>query len=150
MTSSLWPAPSSLTIAAPACSRRIDGIERALGRGIGLERQVGDQQRPRQAARDAGGVVDDVVDGHRQRAVVALHHHAERIADQHQVDAVGVERAGEAGVVGGQHHQLAAVALGFGQRRHGPAAWSSAGPLYMAWHLASTLRMAADDAMAIA
>jgi hypothetical protein len=40
-------------------------------------------------------VVDDVVDGDRQRAVVPLHHHAERIADEHQVDAVGVQHARE-------------------------------------------------------
>jgi 2-amino-4-hydroxy-6-hydroxymethyldihydropteridine diphosphokinase len=51
--------------------------ERAFRRGIGAERQVGDQQRALQAARDARDVVRDIGHRDRQRAVVALHHHAE-------------------------------------------------------------------------
>ncbi len=51
---------------------------------------------------------------------MALHHHAQRIADQDQVNAIGVESAGEAGVVGGQHDQLLAIALGLGQGGNGP------------------------------
>ena len=91
--------------------------ERAFRRRIRAERHVGDQQRLAQAARDAAHVVDDVVDRHRQRAVVALHHHAERIADEQGVHPAVVEQPGEGGVVGGQHgdrlargvHRLQAV-----------------------------------------
>ena len=56
---------------------------------------------------------------------MALHHHAQRIADQDQVNAIGVESAGEAGVVGGQHDQLLAVALGLGQGGNGPGLLSA-------------------------
>ena len=51
---------------------------------------------------------------------MTLHDHAQRIADQDQIDAVGIEGAGEAGVVGGQHDQLLAIALGLGQGGNGP------------------------------
>jgi hypothetical protein len=95
-------------------------LERTLRRRVGAERQVGDQQCMRQAACDATHVVDDVVDGHRQRAVVSLHDHAERIADEHEVDAVLVHDARESRVVGGEHDELAAIALRAGQHRHGP------------------------------
>ena len=96
------------------------GIERAFGRGVGLERQVANQQRALQAACDRGGVIGDVVDRHREGRSVAFHHHAQRIADQDQVGAAAVEDAGEHRVVGGQHRQFASVALGIRQRRHGP------------------------------
>jgi hypothetical protein len=45
----------------------------------------------------------------RQGRGVALHDHAERIADQQHVDAGGVEHAREAGVVAGQHGELLAA-----------------------------------------
>ena len=54
-----------------------------------------------QPARDRAAVIDDVVQRDRHRGVVALDHHAERIADQHQVDAGVVDQRREAGVVGG-------------------------------------------------
>jgi hypothetical protein len=52
-------------------------IQRTLRRSIGLERQVRQQQRSRQAARHATGVIGDVFDRHRQRRTVSLHHHAQ-------------------------------------------------------------------------
>jgi hypothetical protein len=56
-------------------------------------------------ARHRAAVVDDVVDGHPERVVVALDHHAERVAHEQQVSAGLVEDARERGIVGGHHHQ---------------------------------------------
>ena len=52
---------------------------------------------PRATMRD---VVLHVLHGDGQRAVVALHHHAEGVADQEHVDAGLVAKRGEARVVG--------------------------------------------------
>ena len=89
-------------------------------RAVGTEREIGDLQRALRAAGDRSGVVDDVVDAHGQGRIVALHHHAQRIADQDQVAAVVVQHAGEAGVVAGQHHQLAAFGARLREHRHRP------------------------------
>jgi hypothetical protein len=67
------------------------GIQRAFRGGIGAERQVGHQQRTLQHAGHGAGVVDHVGHGHRQGRIMTLHDHAQRIADQDQVDAVGIE-----------------------------------------------------------
>ncbi len=66
------------------------------------------------AGGDAARVVEHVGERHRQRRVVTLDHHAERIADQQHVDAGAFAERGEARVVGGQHRDLLAVA---GHRR---------------------------------
>ncbi|KAG1450140.1 hypothetical protein G6F57_016478 [Rhizopus arrhizus] len=96
------------------------GIQRAFGRSVGAKRQVGHQQRTLQYAGHGAGVVDHVGHGHRQGRIMALHDHPQRIADQDQVNAVCVKSAGKAGVVGGQHDQLLAIALGLGQGGNGP------------------------------
>ena len=81
--------PSSLTICAPATIRRAGmrtGFLRAdLERA---ERHVCDDERLLRTARHAGGVVHHVVQRHRQRGVMPLQHHAERIADQQHVHAL--------------------------------------------------------------
>src|SRR5690606_22243844 len=58
--------------------------------------------------------------GDREGGFVPLHHHAQRVADQDQVDAVLVHDPRETGVVRGQHRHPAALALGLGQRGDGP------------------------------
>jgi len=55
-------------------------------------------------------VVDHLGELYRQRRGVALHHHAERVADQQHLDAGGVEHAREAGIVAGEHGDLFALA----------------------------------------
>ena len=96
------------------------GRMRLLRRAIGTEWEIGDLQRALRTAGDRRRVVDDVVHPHRQGRIMALHHHAQRIADQDQVGAVVIQHAGEAGVVAGQHHQLAAFGARLRQHRHGP------------------------------
>jgi hypothetical protein len=70
----------------------------------------------------AARVVGDVGDGDRQRRVVALHHVAQRIADQQGVDAGAVEQAREAGVVAGEHDDLLAGGMEPGEIGLGQAA----------------------------
>ena len=85
-------------------------------RRIGLirqERHIADDVRKLRAAFDGGRVDDHLVhrDGH--GGVIAQHHHAQRIADEDQIDAgfVDGERAGI--VVGGDHGDgFAALFLG--------------------------------------
>jgi hypothetical protein len=64
-------------------------------------------------------VINHIIKGHRQRAVVALDHHAKRIADQNHVHTIGIENCGEAGIICGQCHQLVAITLVLPQLRHG-------------------------------
>ena len=63
------------------------------------------------AALDAGGVVDHIVEGYRQGAVMTLQHHAEGIADEQHLDAGLTGGLGEGGIVGGQHGDLFATLL---------------------------------------
>jgi hypothetical protein len=96
---------------APAAISRALAGKRALGRRlVAAERQVGDDERAFAAGGDAARVVAHFGELHRQRRGVALHHHAERVADQQHVDPGGVEHAREAGVVAGQHGDLLALA----------------------------------------
>ena len=67
------------------------------------------------AARDHPRVVDDLVDGYRQGAVGALHHHPEAVADQQHVDAGLIEDAGERKVVSRQHRDRHAGRFHLGQ-----------------------------------
>ena len=76
---------------------------------IGAEGHVGDDERALATACDAAGVIDHVGLRYWQRGVVALQHHAERIADQQRIDAAGFGHAGEGGVIAGQHDNLLAA-----------------------------------------
>ena len=92
-------------------------LERLLARGVGHERHVGHQERAVQPLRDRAAVIDDVLQRDRHGRVVTLDHHAERIADQHQVDAGVVDERREARVVSGDAGDLLALRL------HAARAW---------------------------
>ncbi len=98
-------ATLELHASAPASFTSRMALSTALLRArlVGAERQVADHQRAPPPAGDHAGVVDHLVERHRQRGVVALHHHAERVADQETVDPRLVEQAGEGPVVRGHH-----------------------------------------------
>ena len=92
------------------CHQRGRAAERLLRRFlVAAEGQVGDEKGALAAARDAARVVGHVVEGDRQRGVVPLQHHAERVPDQQAVQAGGVEHRGEARVVAGEHGDLLAI-----------------------------------------
>ena len=81
-------------------------------RGTSLEcaeRHVGDDPRAFGTARNTGRVINNVGERDRQGRVMALQHHAERIADQQRIHARGVEHRGKTRVVAGQHRDLLAV-----------------------------------------
>ena len=123
--------PSIFTICAPAriSSHRVRVS--VLARAERAERHVGDDQRALAAACHRRRVIRDVRKRHGQRRAVSLQHVAERIADQHHIDARAVEQRREARVVARQHcdslacfaHRLKLrdgnrVAAGFLQIRH--------------------------------
>ncbi len=85
--------------------------QRDVGRRIARERQVGDEERPVQPARHRFAVIHDVVHGHGHRGVVTLQHHAERIADQHEIGVGVVAEHREARVVAGDARDLLVLAL---------------------------------------
>ncbi|MCY1175339.1 hypothetical protein D9M73_155720 [compost metagenome] len=94
-----------------------------LRRGVGHERQVGEDQRAVVAAFDAGGVVGHLRRGDRQGAVVALQDHPQRVAHQQHFNAGLAGGLGEGRVVAGQHGDfftlgLEAVKGGKGYFRH--------------------------------
>jgi hypothetical protein len=73
------------------------------------EGHVGDHQRSPAAARDAGGVVGDVGERHRQCRFMALQDHAERVADEQGVDAGAIAQLRKACVVTREHGDLVAA-----------------------------------------
>ncbi len=78
---------------------------------IGRKRHVDHNQRPLDRSADDLGVIDHFVQRHRQRRLVPLHDHRNRIADQHGFDSSGVDQPGRGIVVGRQHGDLLARRL---------------------------------------
>ena len=78
---------------------------------VGHERHVADDVRAPRRACDRAAVIDHLVERDRQRRLVTLHDHAERVADQQHVDAGFVEQPRERGVVRGEHGDLLAALL---------------------------------------
>ena len=77
---------------------------------VGAERHVDDDERTTRAAHHRMPLQDHHVEGDRHRGLEAVHHHAERVADQDHV-AIGVEDARGVRVIGRQaHDRLAALA----------------------------------------
>ena len=74
--------PSSFTLPTPpSATRRPALLHRLVDRGlVAHERQVADDVRPLRAAGDGAAVVDHLVHGDGQGRVVALDHHAQRVA----------------------------------------------------------------------
>ena len=99
--------PSSFTIAAPPSPISRAAVDSAVALSRALRNGMSAISNARvDAARHACGVVDHLVERHRQRARMALHHHAERIADQHDVDAGRIQLRGETGVIAGQRRRF--------------------------------------------
>ena len=57
------------------------------------ERQVADDQGSRLGSRDQTHVVHHVVERHRDRVGLTLHHHADRVADQDHVDTGQIDES---------------------------------------------------------
>ena len=114
-----------------------------VGDLVGAERQVADEKRRAQAAAHGLGEHEQLVglDGDGRR--VAEHGHRAGVADEHHVDARGLDGARAREVVGGDHDDRLAEALhlgeaGEGDRAGGPSwprprsgwgGWTSAGLL---------------------
>ena len=86
------------------------GVPHGLGGAFGVapERHVGDDERARTAAGHAFGVIDHLLDRDRQGGLLALQHVAQGITHQDHIDAAAFEQRGKAGVVAGEHDDLAA------------------------------------------
>ena len=77
------------------------GVFKCLLRsGVSHKRQVGEQQAVGRATAHGAGVVGNVFHGDRQGGVVPLYRHAQRIANQHHVEANIGEQFSKAIVVG--------------------------------------------------
>ena len=85
------------------------------------ERQVGHDERPAAGARHRRGEHQHLVHRRGHRRGVAEHDHGRRVADQHEVDAGALGDAARRVVVGGDHHERAAVALGLRELAAGAA-----------------------------
>ena len=87
------------------------GVAHRFGR-VGLvahERHVTHHHGLTGPAGDQTGVVDHLVQAHRQGAVPALNDHAQRVAHQDQVEAGLIDQAGKGVDVGGHGGDLFAV-----------------------------------------
>ena len=114
MRASMGPAPSSLTASARGL------LEEPPGRAQGVlvahlvrhERQVGDDQRAAAGARDGRRQHQHLVHRGGHGGGVAEHDHRGRVADEHEIDAGALGDAARRVVVGRDHHERPAVALG--------------------------------------
>ena len=109
------------------------GVRHALleRRLVRHERHVADDVRAPRAAHDRAAVIRDLVERDRQRRVVALHDHAERVADEQDVGAGLVEQPRERRVVGGEHGDLLAALLHLPEGVDGDALRSSFRPSFL-------------------
>jgi hypothetical protein len=87
---------------------------------VAAEGHVGDHERPPGGTADEAGVVDDLVDRHRQRRLLPLHHVAEGVAHEQHVDA-RIEDARKGEIVGGEHREGLAALLAPCERGNGDA-----------------------------
>ena len=83
------------------------------------KRHVDHHQRVLHRAADHFGVVDHLVERHRQRVGVPLHDHRHAVADQNAFDARRVEQRRHRVVVGREHRDLLAGRLQGRKTRHG-------------------------------
>src|ERR1700694_457120 len=81
------------------------------GSVIGHERHIANQQGLPGATCDRLGMVNHLVEGHRQRGLIAQHHHPEAVADQKDRNACVVEDLRAQVVVGGEHRKATAFIL---------------------------------------
>ena len=88
-----------------------DNLKSQLKRWARLAREALD------AAADRAGVVDDVVEGHRDGGGLALDDHAQGVADQEDVGSTTIAQAREGGVVTGNHGDALGVGLHLPKRR---------------------------------
>jgi len=98
------------------------GGEKALGMGDGLiwggvsiDGEIGDDHSVFGSAGNGGGVVDDVIDGDIGGIWKAEHHHAERIADEENIDTCFVEEASGGVIVGGEDGEFFAPEFSTGE-----------------------------------
>ena len=125
MVSAMRRPPSSLIGAAAGFLENTRGGDKSLLlRGlVGAERQVDHHQRALRAAHHRAALHDHHVEGDRQGALDAVHHHAEQVADQDDV-AMLVEDARGVGVIGGERDdRVAALAGADIGRRQAPLLW---------------------------
>ena len=95
--------------------RGADGLR--VGRLVGAERQVADEQRRLEAAPDRRREHQQLLDGDRDRVLVAEHVVGGRVADEHDVDAGLLDDDGARVVVRGDHDDRLA------ERTHLVRAW---------------------------
>ena len=86
---------------------------------VDRERQIDNDERSFGGASDHFRVIDHLVQRNRQRVVVSLHHHCQRVADQQHIDARLIQQACHREIVGRQHRDLLAALLHLGKRRNG-------------------------------
>ena len=98
------------------------GGEKALGigdgvvwGGVSIDGEIGDDHSVFGSAGDGGGVMDDVIDGDIGGVWKAEHHHAERIADEENIDAGFVEEASGGVIVGGEDGEFFATEFSTGE-----------------------------------
>ena len=111
------PPRSSFTAWSAALLDETDGGRHGLGVGdlVGAEGQIGDEQRAAQPAAHGAHQHEELVHRDGDGAVVAEHHVGGAVADEHDVDAGGIDDLRRRVVVGGHHHDEAA--LGSSTRR---------------------------------
>ncbi len=77
-------------------------LERLRRIAVAHERHIRDKEGPPQSPVHVATVIDHVFDRDRNRRVVSLDDHSQRVTDQHQVGSRRVNEQRETGIVGGQ------------------------------------------------
>ena len=89
-------------------------VLQSLGRAdlVGHERHIGDDQAALGCPADQRTVVDHIFERYRQRMTVPLHHHAQRVADQLDVNPCFIQDLRGGIIVRSDHHDLRPCLLG--------------------------------------
>ena len=85
--------------------------DRLFGRRVGRNGQIGDDHRALHRARHGAGVMPHVLQRHQRRVRIAEHHHAERIADQHEIDSALIQQPRRGIIIGRERCDLFSAAL---------------------------------------
>ena len=89
-----------------------------LAEVVAGKRHIDHHQGPIDRPPDHFGVVDHLVERHRQRVLAALDHHAQTVADQNPLDSCLVQQSCRGMIVRREHRNLVPVFLEGGELGH--------------------------------
>jgi hypothetical protein len=89
-------------IARICAAQATSALDREFRAIVGVDGEIGRDQRRRGAASDRAGMMEDIVDLHVRRVGIAEYCHSKRIPDQEQIETRFIKDPCRSEVIGGQ------------------------------------------------